>query len=272
MSNLSCPDDEIVKDSIYFEAPRVSEDASSPIAFPSTVTSPDMPGHLEVETMRPNQATSYDGRQEQVTDGVRLRRDTPQQLTSIMDFLHNARMQSYADQSTITSYQYECADLKQQLHNTTEEKNRIFRKLKDKTDELRTLRYQDHMTESGLKSDAESEQAKTEQLEEKYKKLQEHIFKCEQEKKNLLADLQTFRSMESYLLQQIDELREEVRKLTGLTDRRFCCATLLSHKRDRQFILRCAVFVGSAVSCVVFILLSMSFLAFFYFLIMHRHR
>ncbi len=53
MSNLSCPDDTIVKDSIYFEAPRVSEDASGPIAFSSTVTSPDMPGQLEVETMRP---------------------------------------------------------------------------------------------------------------------------------------------------------------------------------------------------------------------------
>ncbi len=319
MSNLSCPDDAIVKDSIYFEAPRVSEDVSGPVAFPSTVTSPDMPGQLEVETMRPNQATSYDGRQEQVTDGVRLRRDTPEQLTNIIDLLYsapstitlyedecadlknqatsydgrqeqvtdgalgylfsasqltniidllyNARMQARIDKSTITLYEDECADLKQQLRKTVEEKNLIFGQLKDKQKQLRTLRFQDRMTETRLKSDAELEQAKTEQLEEEYRQLQEKIVKCEQENKDLSAELQTFRSMESCLLQQIDELREEVRKLT---DRRFCYATLLSHKWDRQFILRCAVFVGSAVSCVVFILLSM-FLLIFYLIIMHKN-
>ncbi len=267
LEHLSCADDEIVyvSDSIYFEAPCVTEDSSGPIAFTSTVTEPDMSGQLDVETIRPNQATPYAGRQEQVTGGVRLRRvDTPQLLTSIIDSLRRARMQSHADQSIIITCQDECDDLKQQLHKTTEEKNRISGQLGDNQKQLRTLRYQDRMTESGLKSDAQSEQAKTEQLEEEYRKLQEKIVICEQENKDLSAKLQTFQDMENYLFQQIDDLKKEIRILARQTDRRLCCGTLLSDKPSRQFLFHCAVVAGSIVSVAVFSVLLLVLLIFFY--------
>ena len=245
VANLSCPND-CVSDSIQETISRVTEVPIGPPAFTSTVTtvSPILPGELEVETTtHPNQATSSAGREEsQVTGGLTHRRKTPDQLAFAIDVLRNARMQAQSDQSEITTYQDKCDDLKQQLYDTTEEKNMISVKLKNKDEELRTLRYQKRMTESELKSQVDDSQSKledmktkTEQLEEQDRELQEKIAKCEQENNRLTAKLQTYENIENSLLQQIEELKEENRVLTIKNKGRLAYAQLLSDKMDKNY-------------------------------------